>query len=280
MFIVSRKLLRVLGVFAALLTAAPAALSAADDVLYQVQPGDTLSELGYRLLETPPDWRKLQQINHVADPMNMPVGSVLRIPVHMLRPVSGQATVQSVHGAVTLDGEAAAQGRAVGEGSRLDTGEGGFVTIVLPDGSRITLQPESRLKVLGLGRYQGLEGQDARFELEKGRVETSVAPQRGPAARYRIHTPTAVIGVRGTEFRVSTDVVEAVDRAEVTGGIVSVGADGREVKVPGGFGVVAAKGRLPAPVALLGAPDVSAVPVRFERPVLRFKFPPLAGASE
>lgn len=211
----------------------------------------------------------------------MPIGSVLRIPVRMLRPVSGRATVQSVQGTATLDGEVAAEGHTLGQGSQLETGEGGFVTIVLPDGSRITLQPESSLKILSLGKYRGLEGQDARFELDRGRVETSVAPQRGPAARYRIHTPTAVIGVRGTEFRVSTDVVEAVDRAEVTGGIVRVGADGREVSVPGGFGVVAAKGRpLAAPVALLAAPDVSAVPVRFERPVLRFEFPPLEAARE
>lgn len=50
--------------------------------------------------------------------------------------------------------------------------------------------------------------------------------------------------------------------------------------MPGGFGVVAAKGRAPAaPVELLPAPDLSALPSRFERPVLRFEFPQLAAAG-
>ena len=280
MHIEPRKLLGAIGLAAALLAVSPTALAAGDDVLYQIQPGDTLSELGYRLLETPLDWRKLQRLNRVADPVNMPVGSVLRIPVAMLRPLAAEASLQAVQGAVTLDGGPAAPGSRVGPGRRLETGAGSFVTVALPDGSRITLQPESSLRVLGLGGYRGLEGQDARFELERGRVETSVVPQRGPAARYRIHTPTAVIGVRGTDFRVSTDAVESIDRTEVTGGLVSVGAGGREVRVPGGFGVVAAKGRAPAaPVELLPAPDLSALPSRFERPVLRFEFPQLAAAG-
>lgn len=43
MSIVFNKLLRTLGLTVALLATAPAALSGGDDVLYQVQPGDTLS---------------------------------------------------------------------------------------------------------------------------------------------------------------------------------------------------------------------------------------------
>ena len=56
--------------------------------------------------------------------------------------------------------------------------------------------------------------------LGRGRLETVVTAQRGPAARYQVRTPTAVVGVRGTAFPGGRTCAAGSAQAEVTGGEV------------------------------------------------------------
>lgn len=268
----------------ALLTFAP--MSLADEIRYRVEPGDTLIGLGQALLADPRDWSRVQRLNDVADPFRIPVGSVLRIPVAWLKPVPRSAEVVTSAGDVKADGKALEPGMRVGAGVTLTTGEDGHLVLRLPDGSTLILPARSAARVEVLNGFRGTEDQDVRLKLERGRVEAQAAPQRGPAARFRVDTPTAVIGVRGTEFRVGADPELDLSRAEVTEGRVGVSrADAssrtrRERGLEQGFGMVARAGAaLPEPVRLLPAPTTAAIPVLFEEPLLRFSLPEMPGAQ-
>jgi len=265
-----------------LLALAVPAAQAADDMLnYVVRKDDTLIGLGEALFENPNSWPVVQRLNHVANPRQIPIGSVLRIPVRLLRKVPREATVVFVAGEAKAEGQLIKTGMSVRQGDRLATGARSFVTLELPDGSRLTLQPDSHVHVQDLHGYMGFDAaQQADFDVESGRIETEVEPQHGPAARYRIQTPTAIIGVRGTSFRVAAGEIETrTEMREGTVEVVGATGRGRPVRVKEGFGQVARAGKpLPPPVALLPAPGLSEVPALHERPLLKFALDPVAGA--
>ena len=257
-----------------------AGAAVADDIRYRVVAGDTLIGLGERFLARPSAWPRLQQLNGVADPYSIPVGTVLRIPRGMLRPEPRAMRVEAVSGAALADGRALAAGDEVKSGARLSTGADGHVSLRLPDGSTLELPARSRLQVERLHGHPGLAGEDVGLRLEEGRVESHTEPQRGPAARYRIETPTAVIGVRGTDFRVANDAQTGISRAEVTHGRVEVGARGVRRALDAGFGLLADGSRaLGRPQPLPPAPDLGGWPTLFIEPVVRFALPAVDGAE-
>lgn len=245
---------------------------------YTIVSGDTLIAIAGRMLENPHDWPKLQRHNRIADPYRLRPGSVISIPAEWLRREPAPGRVVAATGRVSAGDRALVAGDPVGTGDQVVTGEQSFVTIELVDGSRLTLQPSSRLKVERMVRLPGTTRAETRLRLEKGRVESSVRKDRDARPRYIVDTPGATVGVRGTTFRVAT-TGDATLRAEVDAGEVGVTRHGmRAVAVPAGFGILTAPGRLAAPVALLPAPDLSALPALQERPLVRFPLPPLAGA--
>jgi FecR protein len=104
-------------------------------------------------------------------------------------------------------------------------------------------------------------------------VETRATPAVDRALPLRIQTPTAVVGVRGTEFRVS---YSDVTRSEVTQGLVLAQLDAvRKADVTGGFGVKLdpAQAAPPSVVALLEAPSLANWPLKQEK--LTAEFPAL-----
>ena len=256
----------------------PGRASAVDELEYPVQQGDTLIGLSERLLIDSHDWVKLQRINQVKDPRRIPVGTILRIPFSLLKIELLSAEITAVEGEAFVNGRPAEVGMQVEAGTKMATGDNGYLALKLPDGSLMTLPARSSTHIDTLQHYPGLEGQDFNLRLERGRVESRTKPQRGPAARYRVDTPTAVIGVRGTDFRVGYDPLQTTTRTETTHGAVGVNTSAqtrkrREHIVNAGFGVVAdADGRL-SPAELLSAPDLTNVPELFDRPVVRFKLP-------
>ena len=274
-----RRVLAV-GLAAFALMGASAARAADDAVHYVVQSGDTLIGLGQTLLQNPERWPTIQRLNAVADPYRMPVGRNLRIPVTMLRKEPREARVVHVSGGASADGQPLAVDQKVSVGARLVTPAEGFMTLELPDGSRLTLQPQSDVRIDALHGFKGVDDvQRATFDVRQGRIETEVKPQAGPAARYRIHTPTAVIGVRGTSFRVASEADQS--RAEMRSGTVAVRGDkpGREIALKQGFGLVARAGQaVEAPVPLLPSPKVADMATLYERPDMRIQLPPVAGA--
>lgn len=247
----------------------------ADEIRYRVTAGDTLIGIGESLLSRPADWTRVQVLNRVEDPYRIPVGTMLRIPVRLLRTEPREAEVIAVFGAAHVDGVAASAGMAVVTGTAIETGDDGHLRLRLPDGSMLILPARSRARVDTLHGYRGTDAQDLKLDLERGGVESQVVPQRGPAARYRIDTPTAVIGVRGTDFRVAIDPLSGRMRAEVSSGLVRAEASAAPAQrlrdISGGFGLVAMPGeRLPQPVRLLPPPATDNIAQLFERPIIRF----------
>ena len=262
------------------LAACSCSIAADLEVIYTTRAGDTLIGLEKQFLASPFGWQGLRTHNRIGSPMRMPIGTPLRIPESWLRVEPRTARVVALQGEVTLDGRPLVIDAKVPAGSVLRTSGEAFVTLVMPDESRLTVQPGSEARLDKVQGFRGFTGQNTQIHLERGRVETSVAAQRGPAARYQIRTPTTLIGVRGTAFRVGSDAVSQAAQAEVTGGEIRMsGASGEATALPAGYGLIARPGEaIPAPRVLLPAPLIKDVPTRFERVELHLAFPSVAKA--
>lgn len=260
---------------------AQAADDRGDDHGYRIRPGDTLIGIGKHLLEFPRDWRAVGRHNRVADPRRLIPGATLRIPVPLLRREAVKARVTAVSGNVTANDEKIVAGADIAGGTRVVTGAASFATIELIDGSRLVLQPDSRVRVDELARHRYAETTETRLRLERGRMESVVVKTSRARPRFSVVTPTATIGVRGTRFRVGADDQGAASQTEVTDGAVAVGDGGKSTAVPAGYGVIAeAGGKVSTPVALLSAPDLGGLPAVQERTIVRFTFPPVSGARQ
>lgn len=250
------------------------------EIIHTARAGDTLIGIEREYLAPPHRWRGLKTLNRVADPMRIPVGTPLRIPESWLRVEPRSARVVALNGEVTMNGRPLSVDARVPVGALLRTGMSGVVTLAMPDQSRLTVQPGSQAQVEKLQGYKGIAGQSTQINLEQGRLETTVTPQRGPAARYQIRTPTASLSVRGTAFRVGSDPSAQLSQAEVTQGEVAVSNARASTAqaLPAGYGVVARAGEaLPQPRPLLPAPRVS-IPAVLEQLDPVIPITPLAGA--
>jgi hypothetical protein len=264
-----------------LVSAAPQA-----DYVYLMQPHDTLIAVSRRLLKNPDRWRELRTRNGVADPRRMRNNAVLLIPRDWLRQSIEPAQVTQLVGGAQSAAAPIKVGDILGEGADLHTDAGSHVTIKLADGSVVVVGESSTVHLERLKRYDGTGARDTGVKLDRGSIDTHVSHQGG-AGRFEIRTPVAISAVRGTEFRRAfSDDNKAIDRTEVTGGAVDVGgaasagAASRHVAVAAGFGTLSDAVNGPrAPVKLLGPPDLSQLPERFEDAILTLNFAPVAQAQ-
>jgi hypothetical protein len=246
--------------------------------------GDTLIALANRYLVKRHQWQPLQKLNKVADPKRIRPGTPIRIPLADMRTDMAAATVQAITGPVESTAGRLVVGSPLGEGAGIKTGENGFVTLRLADGSTLVVQSKSQAR-LDVARTVSNSGGVplTRIGLASGRVEADVVKRSGAVGRFEISTPTANLGVRGTQFRVSADENAKSARGEVVEGVVNVAASAAgeaALDVKAGYGTVVEAGKAPMPaVRLLAAPDLSTAPVLQERILLRFPFSPVPGAA-
>lgn len=256
----------------------PDSAHAAGELQYRSEAGDSLVRIAETMLANPSaNLEKLRALNPQLGTGRLPKGTLVRIPVSLLERIPRSGVVVAASGDAQVDGREAQSGMRFGSGSTLSTGAGGQMTLRLPDGSELFLPARSSAQVERLAGRSGTTSQDARIKLEQGRLESRVAPQRGPAARYRIETPTAVIGVRGTDFRVVWDGAQRTARAEVTEGRVAISTrrGGQRLVAAGGGLLMPPSGPLSA-VALPPAPALAAdLPSSFQRSAIRLPLPPL-----
>lgn len=244
---------------------------------YRIEPGDTFIGIAARLLQPGTTWHPLQRANPQLHPLRLPPGGTLRIPTHLLLETAELAEVLQAHGSITLErsGEAPAAlsgGERLRRGDRLRSGAQSSATLRFADGARVLLRPDSVLvidKTVRLGPGGPVHSE---LGLDSGAADTQVPAAAPPArpSRFRIRTPVANLGVRGTEFRTHTDGRQTrLEVLEGTVGLRSGGAvaakAGADRPVAAGYGATATAQAATPPEALLPAPDLAGAPARIER---------------
>jgi len=124
------------------------------------------------------------------------------------------------------------------ETDRIETASRSFAIVLFDDGSRITLRPNTVFHVEKLDAAQGSE--TALFRLAKGgfRVLTGLI-SKATGGVFKVETPVATIGVRGTEFdaRLCQDDESCQGDAANAGDPVAIlVSKGGEVTLSGGNG--------------------------------------------
>ncbi|MDE2344352.1 MAG: FecR domain-containing protein [Betaproteobacteria bacterium] len=95
-----------------------------------------------------------------------------------------------------------AKGSAIEVGDRIETTDSGHVHIRFVDGARVSVRPDSVLRVEAYQYDQSHPDQSTvKFDLEKG-VARAISGDAAHQAkeRFRLNTPLVAIGVRGTDF--------------------------------------------------------------------------------
>jgi hypothetical protein len=277
-----------LGPFA--LLAALSAQAAEPSIEFVVLQSDTLIGLSNSVLVSPAAWREVAQLNHLRNPNRIAPGQVLKIPTRLLRGNPVAATLVSAVGDVHVGDAAAAGGTTLSEGQSVQTGPGSSAVIEMADGTRLRLPPSSLAQVAesrqmgaradtpaAVGAANASSGWFAgTLRVLRGSVEV-FATKVLRAKPLEVITPTAVVGVRGTHYRVGIeDAGGDRTRGEVVEGLVRFDAAGgaKGADLAAGFGAVSdPSGAAPSVVKLLPAPDLAAVPERFDKPLVRFALP-------
>ncbi len=99
------------------------------------------------------------------------------------------------------------RGQTVRAGDRIETREGGHVHVRFLDGGRLGVRPSSRLQIENYSHSPTQPQSSAiKFRLDEG-VIRSITGTWGEEARdrFRLNTPMAAIGIKGTDFVVKSD---------------------------------------------------------------------------
>ncbi|MGI1661551.1 FecR family protein [Palleronia sp. KMU-117] len=147
--------------------------------------------------------------------------------------VTGEAVAVVQRAVLNSDGNTVtlSEGAPVALGDTIATGEGGEAQIIFPDQTRIVVGPNSQLSITRLLFRDN--GTARRLSVNAVRGTFRFLSGESPPSAYNIRTPTATMGVRGTEFdfavagRDDTDLV-------VYNGEVRMCGRGRCARVPGG----------------------------------------------
>jgi LysM repeat protein len=270
----------ILGVCLFLATVSPIVFS--DVWIYSVKEGDNLWDLTVDHLKDVSYVKKVQELNNIKDPWQMLPGTEIKIPANWLRSFPILVRVRSMQGQAELieektnDPSKLVSGALVIVGDTIRTGENSSVILEFVDGTRLSLEENSEMKVQYLGAYEYTGMTDSRLYLKKGRLETQVAPKKGSASRFEIATPVTVTSVRGTNYRISSDPETAISNTEVLEGGVSVSGSNITRLIPKGFGTIAATDHQPEPpIKLLEPPAIDDIPKVYERVPIQLKLPEL-----
>jgi hypothetical protein len=253
-------------------------------VTYTVQPGDKLITIASKLLVDPGKWAEVAQLNRMVKPNSISVGQEIRFPLRLMRWTPSEARLVSTHGDVRINGAPAVTGAVITEGDQLQAGESSSAVIALEDGSRLQVMPRSLAELVQHRQYGHQDKSEkihwfaGLLRLTQGAVEAMVKPGVNRAKPLQVTTPTSVVGVRGTHFRVA---FEDQARSEVIEGLVVAEnpAQAAKADLSAGTGAVIRPEEKQIQVKqLLAAPDLDAVPARVQTQE-EWRWPRAAGAE-
>jgi hypothetical protein len=262
---------------AIILIATASVVHAAEPTLtYTVQPTDRLIILSNEMLVSPQAWNEIAKLNQLKNANLIYPGQTLQIPLRLLKKREAPTKIVSVQGDVQLAGQPATVGQAVPTGAQLQTAANSSAVIELADNSRVKVLPSSVAQVVTSDQYAMRSAGSAStpwfsglIRLAQGALEAFATPGTKRATPLQIQTPTSVVGVRGTEFRVAFDDPATKNaRTEVITGLVRADnpAQGSGADLPKGTGaVISPAQREVKAVQLLPAPDLSASAAEINR---------------
>ncbi|OEF96860.1 FecR domain-containing protein [Desulfuribacillus alkaliarsenatis] len=145
----------------------------------------------------------------------LPIGGITEASVTNARVISIDGDVQVMRGGGDKPFSAFVNMRLM-EGDRIITGRGASARVEIDNERTITLSENTRIY---LSELRGVsDTQQSSIALQAGGVASSVKSAVTSSSRFEIRTPTAVMGVRGTEFFTSYRDGE-VDVRVVTGSV-------------------------------------------------------------
>lgn len=200
--------------------------------------------------------------------LSLALASALAVPAVALANVarmtfaSGSVSIVSTAGATRAGGK----DNVVDQGETVNTGVNGWVQLRFTDGSLMSLQPNTSLKVDEYN-YNGREDGSEKgfFSLVRGAMRTVTgAIGRSQRATYRVETPNATVGIRGTEYLAA--LRDDGLRVSVTDGVIAIVNDTGEFLVRAGqTGFVRTKGARPELVFQKPATEQPAVATLFQQ---------------
>lgn len=127
-------------------------------------------------------------------------GAIMGDVVGEITTVIGRGSIVNANGE-----QSAARGVLVRAGDRIETHSGGHVHVRFVDGGLASVRPMSRLLIEDYRQGDSRNLAAIKFKLEDG-VMRSVTGRWGEANRdrFRLNTPVAAIGIKGTDFIVRT----------------------------------------------------------------------------
>ncbi len=255
------------------------AVPASADYIYQVKQGDNLGKLSRELLDSPARWNEVSRYNKLKNSNLITPGQALRMQLAWLKNVPAEARVESLTGAVTLNGYAVKVGDAVPTGATLETPAGGSVRLSLPDGSTMNVLEKSNVAAKQLVKKQQGNFFTAVFRLVTGRIEVFKKKYPLGQAPLHIQSKNATIGVRGTHFRMGQEGNNTL--AEIEEGAVNFGAEkfNNQLALADGQGSVADGIHPPQAIALLPQPKFPALDTAFSPTSVSFTMLELGGAT-
>ena len=165
--------------------------------------------------------------------------------------LSGTLSVRKADGSVRI----LSQKSEIQPGDTINTQRDSYAQIKFPDGSQLTLKPNTSVKVDRFNFQEAQPKNDSMlFGLLKGgvRAVTGLVGKRGDPDSYQMNTATATIGIRGTTFSADDcattkcgNLQEAVYVSVADGEIVAKNAAGSVSYLAGQFGSIETRDRLP-----------------------------------
>jgi hypothetical protein len=258
---------------------------AAGEVIVRANANETLKDIALRTLADTGDLTQVAARNRLRTATTpMPAGTAVVLPVQRMRTQTLTARVANATANVqarTADGATRPlkADDTVSEADTVQAAPGASALLVLPDGSRVQVSPNTKLQIQRLRRVVTTDIFQIELNVVTGTAEASVQKERTANSFFNIRTRRAVTGIRGTELRVS-DLPNSSTTEVLTGTVAVAGSTGQPVAVPAGKGTfVDPAGKPAAPVNLLPAPDLSGSGALYERLTLDIAFGALLGAQ-
>jgi hypothetical protein len=192
---------------------------------YEIKQGENLSIIASKYLEGDQALNILLRLNNKNKPNSIPVGEKIFLPKDLLKYSPSIATVSKLNCSnaflVNNNPQQIEIGSVLNQDDIIKVPAGCQVGVTLEDGSNINLVSGSVLKFKTLRTSAMEKSPQVDFELMNGRVDVEVVKRAKGDAPFEIHTPKALAGVRGTQFRVGFDEQKNTSQVEVKNGIVA-----------------------------------------------------------